>query len=107
MITRKKTVFWIFIFTLIILCSVVTRDTQAYRTVKPQRITKTDAADLTALNDAIEQLWFITNGRYNFDVVTAEPSVTASEGLAKVSNVGGVYKLHIYINGAWRSWTSD
>src|SRR3989304_5078943 len=45
----------------------------AYRMPKPNKITKFNEGTLTQLNNALEQLWDITNGRYNLNIVTQNP----------------------------------
>lgn len=80
---------------------------EAYRISKPSKITEINDASLIELNNLLEDLWSITNGRYNLNVETAVPSGSGTEGDMKVSNVGGTYKIHIYINSGWRSWTAD
>ena len=79
----------------------------AYRIPKPQRITAFDENNLVILNETLENLWNVVNGRYNFDIKTSVPTSKPIEGTAVAYSSGGVYRLYIYLNGAWRSWASD
>ena len=81
--------------------------TYAYRAPKPQRITDFDQNGLVILNETLEQLWDVTNGRINFDVKSSVPTSKPAEGSMVAYSSGGVYKIYIYLNGGWRSWTSD
>lgn len=96
---------WIFIS--IILVLLLTTICYAYRIPKPTRIDKFDDAALIVINDALNKLWDLSNGRFNLNVLTSAPSRATKEGDIVVTNIGSVYKINIYVNGAWRSWTSD
>lgn len=80
---------------------------QAYRIAKPQRITAFDENNLVILNDALEALWDVTNGRMVYDVVTSVPTKASDEGATKIYSSGGVYKIYIYLNDGWRTFSSD
>ncbi len=79
----------------------------AYRIGKPLRITDFDQKGLVVINENFERLWDLTNGRYVDDVVSSVPTASSDEGSTKIYSSGGVYKIYIYLNGGWRSWTSD
>lgn len=51
----------------------------AYRIPKPQRITSFDSKGLIVLNEILEQLWDVTNGR-----ISLNPGSTASTGTGTV-----------------------
>jgi hypothetical protein len=72
----------------------VTGITYAYRIPKPQRITAFDHNGLVVINEALEQLWDLTNGRYNLNVVTTNPEgvVSGEAGdMVLYSAAGGLY----------------
>lgn len=79
----------------------------AVRIARPIRLTQPlDESQLSRLNDTLQDIWDITNGRYELNVVTTAPtSTTAKTGEAKVSVVAGVVKLHIFANSVWNSAT--
>ena len=79
----------------------------AYRTPKPQRITDFDQNGLVILNETLENLWNLTNGRINFDVKSSVPTSKPTEGSMVAYSSGGIYRIYIYLNGGWRVWTSD
>jgi len=79
----------------------------AYRFSKPQRITEFDDRALVIINESLEQLWDAVNGRYTLDVEITAPTKTADEGDIVAYSSGGVYRIYIYLNGAWRAFTSD
>ncbi len=78
-----------------------------YRISKPQRITDFDQKGLVVVNENFERLWDLTNGRYVSDVVSSVPTNSSDEGSMKIYSSGGIYRIYIYLNGGWRSWTSD
>ncbi len=45
----------------------------AFRMTKPPVITEWNTNTMTQLNDTLELLWYITNGRYTPEVVTTDP----------------------------------
>ena len=79
----------------------------AYRMPKPNKITKFDEGTLTQLNNALEQLWDITNGRYNLNIVTQNPdgNMNGNVGDMVLFNNSGTYYLTLNTTGAkvWRS----
>jgi hypothetical protein len=79
----------------------------AYRIPKPQRITDFNHNGLVILNQNLEDLWDLTNGRYNLDVKSSTPTSIPTEGTMIAYSSGGVYRIYIYLNGGWRVWTSD
>lgn len=94
------------ILTLLILISGSTL-VYAYRIPKPQRIIDFDQNGLVILNETLEQLWDLTNGRYNLNTVTTNPDGTLSGkgGDMVLYNASGTYYLAINTTGAkiWRS----
>lgn len=77
-----------------------------YRIAKPQRITAFDQNGLVALNETLERLWDITNGRYNLNVVRAAPGGAGTEGDMQGYWNGTTFRLYAYINGRWRDFQS-
>lgn len=57
-----------------------------YRIPKPQRITAFDESGLLAINDALEQLWDISNGRFSFNEGATASSGTGTIKMGSVSN---------------------
>lgn len=55
----------------------------AYRIQKPQRITDFDQNNLVTLNDTLEALWDITNGRYS---PTSGATASTGTGTIKMGN---------------------
>jgi hypothetical protein len=93
------------LFVLFLLLAIGT--SQAYRISKPQRITAFDHNGLVILNETLEQLWDVTNGRYNLTIVTTNPDGTVSGkgGDMVLYNASGTYYLAINTTGVkiWRS----
>ena len=80
----------------------------ALRLEEPPKFTDlTNKNELVNLNFILEKVQDILNGKINIDVDTSIPTGTSDVGNIKFSNVSGTYKLHAFINGAWRSWSSD
>ena len=79
----------------------------AYRMPKPQRITDFDQNGLVILNENLERLWDITNGRFNLDIVIVNPdgNTKGNVGDMLLFNNSGTYYLAINTTGAkiWRS----
>lgn len=73
----------------------------AYRSPKPQRITDFDQRGLVILNESLEQLWDITNGRISLNIVTTNPdgSLTGKGGDMVLFNNSGTYYLEICTGG--------
>ena len=59
------------------------------------------------LNDILEDLWNITNGRYTPNVVTSVPTIAGSEGDMKLYYSGSTFRIYAYLNGSWRKWDND
>lgn len=77
----------------------------AYRISKPQRITAFDHNGLITLNETLEQLWNITNGRYNLSITTVNPdgAVSGNAGDMVLLLSGGTYYLEICAGGTvWK-----
>ena len=81
----------------------------AFRMGAPDTFTDLTKPDQIAqLNNVLRNFWDISNGRFTADVVTSAPSGTVgTEGNFKFSKIGGVYKIHIFLDGGWKVWTSD
>lgn len=94
----------IFIILLIIFFAVGTAC--AYRIGKPQKITALDEGALVVINEALENLWDITNGRYSLNVVTTNPDGTTSGGKGDMLlyDAGASEYLEINVDGGttWR-----
>jgi hypothetical protein len=69
----------------------------AYRIPKPQRITEFNHNGLVILNESLEQLWDLTNGRYNLSITTSNPDgvVKGNAGDMILLLSGGVYYLEV------------
>lgn len=79
----------------------------AYRAPKPQRITAFDENNLVVINEVLENLWNVSNGRFSLDIVTSNPdgSKKGDIGDMLLFNNSGTYYLAINTTGAkiWRS----
>ena len=95
-----------FIFGIILLICI---DGFAFRMGKPETLTDLTQIDqITRLNNILDNFWDISNGRYTANVVISAPSGTVgTEGNFKFSKIGGVYKIHIFLDGGWKVWSSD
>jgi len=73
----------------------------AYRAPKPQRITGFDQNGLVILNETLEQLWDVTNGRYNLTLVTSNPDGTTKGNAGDMVLLlsGGTYYLEVCAGG--------
>jgi len=92
------------ILILVLIFLAITGISNAYRTPKPQRITDFDQRGLVALNESLEQIWDLTNGRYNLTLVTVNPAATVSgnAGDMVLLKSGVNYYLEVCIGGtAW------
>lgn len=78
----------------------------AYRIPRPLRITEFDHKNLVILNETLENLWDLTNGRYSINIVTSNPdgSLKGNVGDIILFNNSGTYYLEINTTGAkvWR-----
>jgi hypothetical protein len=79
----------------------VTGLSYGYRIPRPQRITDFDQNGLIILNENLEHLWDVTNGRYSLDIVTVNPDGTkkGDVGDMLLLNNGGTYYLEICVGG--------
>lgn len=81
--------------------------TYAYRIPKPQRITDFDQKGLVILNETLENLWDVTNGRFTLDIVTVNPdgNTKGNVGDVLLFNNSGTYYFAVNTTGAkiWRS----
>lgn len=92
------------ILILLFICSTA----YAYRIGKPIPIQEINPNTLIELNNTISEIWDITNGRMNFNVVTSVPTgTTATEGDLRVYYSGSTYRLYFFVNGGWRYITFD
>lgn len=79
-----------------------------YRAPKPTQFTLPwDDNKVSELNNALENLWNITNGRYVPETTSSIPTASADEGDIKIYSSGGTYQIYIYLNDGWRVWSSD
>ena len=92
---------------LLIVLSFFVGNIYALRVAQPTKITAFDNNAIIVLNNALEQIWNLSNGRFNLDVKTSVPTWTGKEGDIVAYYSGTTYKLYIYLNSGWRSWTSD
>ena len=79
-----------------------------FRTYKPPMLTDlADPIQIVQLNNSLENLWDITNGRYNINIVTTNPdgNTQGDVGDILLYNNSGTYYLAINTTGAkvWRS----
>lgn len=76
----------------------------AYRVPQPQRIIAFDENNLVIINEVLENLWAITNGRYNLNVVTSNPDGTKGNvGDVVLYDAGAKEYLEICIGGTvWK-----
>lgn len=79
----------------------------ALRVPQPPKITKLDAPTSARLDVFLNDIWDITNGRYQLNVKTSAPTWTGKEGELVAYSTGGVYRLYVYLNSDWRVWSSD
>jgi len=83
----------------------ITGVSYAYRIPRPFRITGFDQNNLVTLNDTLEALWDVTNGRYNLSLTTVNPdgTVKGNAGDMILFNNSGTYYLEICVGGTvWR-----
>ena len=90
-----------FILGIIIGSFLVTSVSYAYRIPKPQRITEFNHNGLVILNESLEQLWDLTNGRYNLTLVTSNPDgvTKGNAGDMVLLLSGGTYYLEVCAGG--------
>ena len=97
----------IFLLGLLAFGLVISYNLYAFRMPKPDKITEINEATLTRLNIILEELWDITNGRYNLDIVIINPdgNTKGNIGDMLLFNNSGTYYLAINTTGAkiWRS----
>lgn len=74
----------------------------AYRIPKPQRITAFDENNLVVINEVLENLWNLSNGRFSLDIVTSNPDGSRRGDIGDVLlfNNSGTYYLEINVTGA-------
>ena len=74
----------------------------AYRTGKPVQIRGVSPSDLVELNLTLEELWDITNGRYNLNITTTNPDGTEQGDVGDVIllNDSGTFYLEINTTGS-------
>ena len=79
----------------------------AYRIPKPQRITDFDQNGLVILNETLEQLYDLTNGRFSLNITTTNPDGNRKGDVGEIIlfNNSGDYYLAINTTGStvWRS----
>lgn len=79
----------------------------AYRIPKPQRITDFDQNGLVILNETLEQLYDLTNGRFSLNITTVNPDGNRKGNVGEIIlfNNSGTYYLAINTTGStvWRS----
>ena len=79
----------------------------AYRASRPTPMRlPLDDNQITELNNSIENLWNITNGRYSLNIVTSNPDGTTrgKVGDMLLLSTGGTYYLEINVDNSttWR-----
>ena len=79
----------------------------AYRTSRPIKFTDLTKPDqITQLNEIITELWNISNGKWNMNIVTVNPDGTTKGDVGDMLlyNSSGTYYLEINTTGStiWR-----
>jgi len=102
-----KATFYKILFILVILCAgFLIKNAYATRIASPPIILEWDENTRIALNEYLNVLWEITNGRYTLDIVTTNPdgSATGEVGDMLLFNNSGTYYLEINVDGSttWR-----
>lgn len=92
---------------IIILILAIVGNVYAYRTARPIKFTDLTKPDqISQLNDIITELWNISNGRWNMNIVTVNPdgNTKGDVGDMLLYNSSGTYYLEINTTGAkiWR-----
>lgn len=75
----------------------------AFRMGKPIPIQEINKDSLVELNNTLEEIWNVLNGRYNLDVTSTSPTEDATEGDMRTYFTGDIYRVYIFVNGSWRS----
>lgn len=78
----------------------LTTNLYAFRASKPPRFTKLDdPVQLTQLNNTLEDLWNITNGRFSFSIRTTDGNV--DNGDVWILESGSTHQLKWRAGAAW------
>lgn len=73
----------------------------AFRMGKPAKLKyPIDEGQVAKLNNVLEVIWDITNGRYGIEAVSTVPA-TGLVGEMRVYHSGSTYRLYIFIDG-WK-----
>ncbi len=84
-----------FIIGFIIGSFLITGVSYGYRIPKPQRITDFDQNGLVTLNEVLEQLWDLTNGRISLNSGSLVSTGTGTVKMGSVNNANNVGWLKI------------
>jgi len=77
----------------------------AFRMSRPHTLSHPITEEqINQLNTALDDIFNLTNGRFNLDIVTTTKS-SASEGDIWILNDAGTYKLEFFAGGAVRTIT--
>ena len=94
------------LFSIVLIASLST-NVYALRILKPQTFSLPwTKPQINQLNETLESLWFIQNGRYELDVVTTTKSAE-NNGVLWIFNDGGIIKLQTRVGGTTYTWTQD
>ncbi len=92
---------------ILILMLLMSQSAIAWRMNKPLTLTHPmDERQVRRLNDVLNDLWNITNGRINLNIVTTTPT-TVDNGDIWLFDDSGTMKIQARISGTTYSWTSD
>jgi len=72
---------------------------------KPDKITQVNEQSIARLNTILEEMWDLTNGRYQLNIITSNPdgSIRGNTGDMLLLNNSGTYYLEINVGGTvWR-----
>ena len=70
----------------------------AYRMPKPTKITELNETSLVYLNEVLEQLWNITNGRFSLNISTTVPNGNLEGKAGDVIIYNNAGTLELWIN---------
>ena len=93
----------LYVFSILLISSLV----YGYRISRPVTFTyPLDKEQVSKLNNYLEDIWTLQNGRFNFDVVTTTKS-NADAGTIWFIQTGNVVRLHTKYNGHIFTFSPD
>ena len=86
---------------ILILFLLLSSNCYAYRIPKPVPFNEVDKNSIVELNNVLEKLWDITNGRYNLNIVTTNPDGATSGDVGDMIllNDDGTFYFEINVDG--------